>query len=66
MNILINGKKADLENNITVAELLAQKKIRPEVVTVELNDHIIGKDNYRRTVLKPEDRLELVYFMGGG
>ena len=66
MNIFINGKKEELENNISVAGLLEAKKIKPEVVTVELNDEIVEKNKYRLTQLKPNDRLEFVYYMGGG
>ena len=43
MNILVNGKKEELKDAVTVANLLEQKKIRPEAVTVELNDKIVEK-----------------------
>ena len=66
MNIQINGKKELVDENSTVAAFLEKKKIRPEVVTVELNDTIIERSKYQDTVIKPSDRLELVYFMGGG
>lgn len=66
MNILINGKKEELKDAVTVAKLLEQKKIRSEVVTVELNDEIVEKSKYNNTLLKGDDRLEFVYYMGGG
>ncbi|MBU4149509.1 MAG: sulfur carrier protein ThiS, partial [Candidatus Omnitrophica bacterium] len=66
MNILINGKKEELKDVVTVAKLLEQKKIRPEVVTVELNDVILEKSKHNETFLKDDDRLEFVYYMGGG
>ncbi len=66
MNILINGKKEALEDSISVAELLARKKIKPEVVTVELNDKILEKSKYSGISLKSDDKLEFVYYMGGG
>ncbi len=66
MNIVINGKKETLENSISVAELLARKKIKPEVVTVELNDKILEKSKYSEIPLKSNDKLEFVYYMGGG
>jgi len=62
----INGKKEELEENISISKLLEAKKIRPEVVTVELNDKIIERDKYQLTLLKGDDRLEFVYYMGGG
>src|SRR3989338_400547 len=66
MTIYLNGKKEEIENNINILRLLEAKKIRPEVVTVELNEKIIEKDRYKNTALKPNDKLEFVYYMGGG
>ena len=66
MKILINGKKEELESEMNVLELLKKKNIRPEVVTVELNEKIIDRKNYQSTFLKEGDVLEFVFFMGGG
>lgn len=66
VTIYLNGKKEDINDNMSVADLLETKKIRPEVVTVELNESIIERKKYGNTLLKPEDRLEFVYYMGGG
>lgn len=64
--IYLNGKKEEISDGMSILRLLEVKKIRPEVVTVELNDEIISKDKYQTTKLKPNDRLEFVYYMGGG
>lgn len=66
ITIYLNGKKEEFEENISISKLLEAKKIRPEVVTVELNDNIIERDKYQVTLLKGDDRLEFVYYMGGG
>lgn len=66
MQIYINGKKEEVEDNMNIATLLEKKRIRTEVVTVELNDKIIERDKYRETFLQKDDRLEFVYYMGGG
>lgn len=65
-DIYLNGKKEAVKDGMDISSLLEVKKIRPEVVTVELNDKIIEKDRYKLTVLNPGDRLEFVYYMGGG
>jgi len=36
------------------------------VVTVELNEKIIDRKDYQISIVKEGDKLELVYFMGGG
>lgn len=66
ITIYLNGKKEEWGENISISKLLEAKKIRPEVVTVELNDKIIERDKYQLTLLKGDDRLEFVYYMGGG
>lgn len=68
MNIAItlNGKKEEIKNGMSVSDLLAIKNIRPEVVTVELNDNILEKPKYDKTILSEKDRIEFVYYMGGG
>lgn len=65
-SIYLNGKKEELRPAITIAELLEIKKIKPEVVTVELNERIIDKTEYPKVALNSGDKLEFVYYMGGG
>lgn len=65
INIYLNGKKEECEEGRKISDILAIKNIRPEVVTVELNDRILKKDEYGEAV-KANDRLEFVYYMGGG
>jgi cysteine synthase A len=64
--IYLNGKREEIDNDMSILRLLEAKKIRPEVVTVEVNGEIIAKNKYKATALKPEDKLEFVYYMGGG
>lgn len=64
--IYLNGKKEEIEDNMKISKLLDMKQIRPEVVTVELNEKILEKNKYSDTPLKSDDRLEFVYYMGGG
>ena len=66
MTIYLNAKKEEVEEGMSIPKFIEIKKIRPEVVTVELNNKIIEKTKYQETVLKPNDRLEFVYYMGGG
>ena len=67
ITIYINGKKKVLQDNtMNISKILEMKRIRPEVVTVELNNIIIEREKYAKTPLKEGDRLEFVYYMGGG
>ena len=64
--IYLNGKKEEITQDFSILQLLELKKIRPEVVTVELNGKIIEKEQYSKILLKPNDKLEFIYYMGGG
>ena len=64
--IYLNGKKEEIEENVSISNLLEVRRIRPEVVTVELNNATIKREQYGSTVLKNQDQVEFVYFMGGG
>ena len=66
ITIILNGKKEAVEDGTNVLKLLGHKFIRPEVVTVELNEKILEKPKYGETILKEGDRIEFVYYMGGG
>ncbi|MFH1779099.1 MAG: cysteine synthase A [Candidatus Omnitrophota bacterium] len=66
ITIYLNGKKETVEENLNISKLLEVKKIRPEVVTVELNGQIIEKPKYADAFIKDKDKVEVVYYMGGG
>ena len=65
-NVYLNGKKEELAPGITIARILEIKKVKPEVVTVELNEKIVDKNEYSKVSLNAGDKLEFVYYMGGG
>ena len=64
--IQLNGKPQRVAPGMTVSDLLLKWKIRPELVTVEVNEHILQKLDYDGTEIKSGDRVEFVFYMGGG
>ncbi len=66
MNIILNGKKTELEVAMTVAELLEFKGIELERVIVEYNYDILVKDDWKTTLLNEDDNVEVLRFVGGG
>ena len=66
MIILLNGKKEEAKDGVTISGLLKDRNIREEVVTVELNDDIVERPKYNVTFIKDRDKIEFVYYMGGG
>lgn len=66
MKITINGKKEELQDGMSVVDLLQSRKIRVEMVSVELNDAILHRDQFPQARLKEGDKVEFLYYMGGG
>lgn len=67
MNITIAGEKKEIKEGITVSDLIHSEKVEsPDYVTVSLNDDFIKSEDFATTVLKENDIVEFLYFMGGG
>ena len=67
MIITVAGNKKEYAEGTTVAALIDAEQIdNPEYVTVTLNDEFLQKDDFASTVLKEQDVVEFLYFMGGG
>ncbi len=66
IQITLNGKLNEIKAGMTVSELLAKWRMRPELVTVEINEDILQKLDYETAVIKAGDKVEFVFYMGGG
>ena len=62
----LNGKPQEIQSGLTVSDLLLKWKIRPELVTVEVNENILQKLDYEGTAIQNGDNVEFVFYMGGG
>ena len=65
MQLMINGKPEDIPASV-VLDVLNAKKIDPRMVAVELNDTMIERDQLSSAAVKEGDRLEFLFYMGGG
>ncbi|GJL59438.1 MAG: sulfur carrier protein ThiS [Nitrospirales bacterium] len=65
MQLTINGKPETLEVS-TVLDVLKTKDIDPQLVAVELNTQMVEQEQLGTTSIKDGDRLEFLFFMGGG
>lgn len=67
MNLVVNGKETDITDVLTVSELLAKEDVKmPQMVSVELNGQILKRSEFETTKLKDDDKVEFLYYMGGG
>jgi sulfur carrier protein len=61
----VNGKELNYKD-ITIVELLEVLDIEKDTVVVEVNKDIIPRNDYTTYMLKEDDKLEIVRFVGGG
>ncbi|MBP3489806.1 MAG: sulfur carrier protein ThiS [Roseburia sp.] len=67
MKLTVAGKKKEVKDGITVAELIEEEQIEnPLYVTVTVNEEFLQRDDFETTKLKDGDEVEFLYFMGGG
>lgn len=66
MKITVNGAAKELPDALPLAALLEMLALEPGRVAVELNRRIVRKADWPSTVLRPDDSVEVVTFVGGG
>lgn len=67
MKLVVNGTDVEVSDGLNVGQLLVERKVRmPDMVSVELNETILQRSEFETTLLNEGDRVELLYFMGGG
>ena len=66
IKIKVNGKFKQVNENYKISDLVKDLKIPLKKVAIELNQEIIDKKNISKIVLKKNDKIEIVHFIGGG
>lgn len=66
MQVVINGEPREIADGVTITALLTTLGIDLRRVAVELNEQVVPKARHAETFLEPNDRLEIVTFVGGG
>ena len=68
MNIIINGKKQTIDNDsIKLLELIKKNDVQePDMVSVQINGQFLNREDFENTIIKENDEIDFLYFMGGG
>ena len=64
--IQLNGDVYEIKGSTNLNELLNKLKIEKNKVAIEVNGEIVQSDMYENLVLKKDDKVEIVHFIGGG
>lgn len=64
--VTVNGSPEQLDDGLTVGQLVAKYELTPPRVAVEVNQELVSRRDYDATRLNDGDRVEIVTFVGGG
>ena len=62
----VNGKEIKFQENKNILSLLNDFEIKKETVVVEVNLNILEEDQYEKYIIREDDVIELIRFVGGG
>jgi thiamine biosynthesis protein ThiS len=66
IRVRVNGEDRTVPRGLDVRSLLERLGVTPELVVVERNLEILGRDRYDSVIVEDGDALEVVHFVGGG
>jgi sulfur carrier protein len=66
LQIQVNDEPHKLPDGLSLRELIAQLHFAPERIAIELNQKVVRRADWPITLLKENDRVEIVHFVGGG
>lgn len=66
MIVTVNGEEKEIAKSITLVELLARLELPPARIAIEVNHVVVRRLSWAETVLKENDQIEIVHFVGGG
>ena len=65
--IYVNGDVQEVSLPLNVSELIQQLLVEnPEMVSVQVNEEFAERDDWEGIQLKEDDKVDFLYFMGGG
>ena len=69
MKLRINGRDrefSELDRNPALASLVDLLEMQADRIAIERNGEIVPRATWADVTLEPEDKLEIVQFVGGG
>lgn len=66
MQIKVNGKLYDFNDNITLENIINQLNISSQNIIAEVNGNVITNEKFNKTVIENNSVIELIKFVGGG
>jgi len=66
LRVYVNGEVKELPGPLSLSELITQLELPAARIAVELNRRVVRRSEWNATMLRDDDRVEIVHFVGGG
>lgn len=66
MSIEVNGRKTDWVENESVKQLLTRIKYTFPLVVVKINDKLILRRNFDKTIIPDKSKIDVIHMISGG
>ena len=66
MKCIINGDPFTFDTEVTVQDILDHLELDKKRVIAEHNQNLIQREDFANQIVREDDRLELLEFVGGG
>ena len=66
IKINLNGKPILINKDVSIFSIIKKIKAPLDKIAIELNKEIVNKKKIKKIILKKNDTLEIVHFIGGG
>lgn len=66
MQIKVNGKIYNFDDNITLENIINQLNISHQNIIAEVNGQVVLKEKFNKIVIEDNSVIELIKFVGGG
>ncbi len=66
ITIHLNGETYTIDGDARLTALLEKLRLSPSRIAVEINQAVVPKAEYARTILNAGDGVEIISFVGGG
>ena len=66
IKIKLNGKALSVDKGTKLVNLINKLKFPLNKIAIEKNNLIVEKKKINKIILKSQDKIEIVHFIGGG
>jgi len=66
IKVFLNGKNKTIGEKTNLNLLLEELSIESNKVAIEINGVVVSKNDYEKKIIRKNDKIEIVHFIGDG